>query len=983
MKRFYIAIGSTALNALTSLVYRYREYGLIKDNNGTGEDFFVAIDSDEGQAEKFAQLAPNRDWLLGLKMARDPELHSLVTRAHPGWPEVDYSRGVGGHRTHSLQSLNFTRDPDFERILGKVTPDDSLVILVGSAFGGTSTGSYWSFATWLRTKLNAKKNPFENFFGFVLFPDGKRWAGTFGAQSEYSQMSSNVCNFLRDMEQLRIENAILHEKGTGDLTFCPVSLSQFHPIQADNPETGFGVAGIKQDGERAVDASMGSFLPLESVFMVSTTDAGNGEKAVSDLAAEELFLFGRFDIAGLRKGGTDRVVKQIANLGPRRVTGNPGPEGFCEMHFISARTKRTGVVSEHTKDQLVKRFAEFSNMDTGLLGPATPEWAKIAARMRQHVTAHSLEESGLEADIRQLVDEIMGSAEPKGEAWREAGRAFLNRMRATAKPYPCTSPYAFLEKALELCLEEAKGGNFSAYPDGRLPFTMADVRKLHTELFDPIFALRDPQTGGRAKKELEGLVENFAEELREEAEKRAGLPFWTKIGETPENVRRELKAEGMDVLEKALVAYRHLLGCEASIPSGETFDTLAACYHEGKWVTTPINQSHVRCISKPAVTADDRKGFERDYGAKKDAFYPLGHFFEDALSVLEAYRDSKKPFDLERHVLDYVSETRSVVLGSESLSAKSLGEPLFDGLEGVSGSGKSFEIKRHPVWGGETVRFIVESREGEKKKTEAGGRLRSVRFGEIKAIGDWGQLFRPRDGGDLEAAFDTSRPLEKDENVQRVNPNENLSSGVGGGQVFIDDFWMGDFQFDCAVEGFLGDHYASLPLEYPRQQRMQDEKADDRNYLRLLRFGEGVQFGLVLGCISKKIADLKAANPNSSPDWRARTEEAGTCVIPVACHTGELSAVTMGMFLWVKKFLAGEFARRLFSGQESGAKEFFEELAERENRALSFAGRDAYRLDFSLDNSGLGARSLRTLKALFDSLCAAITVEADTGSAGA
>ena len=982
MKRFYIAIGSTALNALTSLVYRYREYGLIKDNNGTGEDFFVAIDSDEGQAEKFAQLAPNRDWLLGLKMARDPELHSLVTQAHPGWMEVDYTRGVGGHRTHSLQSLNFTRDPDFERILGKITAEDSLVILVGSAFGGTSTGSYWNFATWLRMKLNEKRNPFENFFGFVMFPDGKRWAGTFGAQSEYSQMSSNVCNFLRDMEQLRIENAILHQRGTGGLTFCPVSLPQIHPIQAENPEMGFGVAGTKRGGERAIDASMGSFLPVESVFMVSTTDAGNGEKAVSDLAAEELFLFGRFDIAGLRKGGNDRVVKKIADHGPRRVTGDPSPEGFSEMHFISARTKRTGVVSEHTKNLLVKRFDEFSNMNTELVGPSTPEWAKIAGRMRQHVTAQRLEASGLEADIRKLVDEVMGSAAPKGEGWRETGRAFLNRMRATAKPYPCTSPYAFLEKVFEFCLEEAKSGNFSLYPDGRLPFSMADVRKLHTELFEPIFALRDPQTGGRAKKDLESLIENFGEALREEAEARAGLPFWTKIGETPENVRKELKTEGMDALEKAVLAYRHLLSCEASIPANENFDTLAACYHGNKWVTTPINQSHVRCISKPAVTADDRKGFERDFAPKKDAFYPLGHFFEDALSVLTAYRDSKKPFDLERHVLDYVSETRSVVVGSESLSAKALGEPLFDGLEGVSGSGKSFEINRHPVWGGETVRFIVESREGEKKKTEA-GRLRSVQFGEIKDIGDWGQLFRPREGGDLQAAFDTSRPLENDENVQRVNPNENQSSGIGGAQVFIDDFWMGDFQFDCAVEGFLGDHYSSLPLEYPRQQRMQDEAAADRNYLRLLRFWEGVQFGLVLGCISKKIADLKAANPNSSPDWRVQAEGAGACAIPVACHTGELSAVTMSMFQWVKKFLSGDYARRLFSGEESGAREFFAELAERENRALNFSGKDLFRLDYSLDNSKLGARSLGTLKALFDSLCAAITVEADTGSAGA
>jgi hypothetical protein len=1005
MKRFYIAVGSTALNALMNLVYRYREYGLLLDNQGTGEDYFIAIDSNEQKILQFQELSENHEWLLGLTMFADPQLLELTRSAvHPNWPEHEhYAGGVGGIRRASLRTLNVFRSwnnagqeqtnqhASFLRILNQIE-SDSLVVLVGSAFGGTSSGSYWNLAVWLRRYLNhrfgandggPRQSGFKRFYGFSIFPDPAQW------DSGYEQLASNVCNFLRDMEQLRIENWIMTQE-SGTFEFRPVSLAQARDIRCGRESKFvFGLAGTDRHGAQAVDASRGSFLPMESLFLVSTQQiSANGgpteqsdSKDVSRLVAEELFLFGKFDIVGMT--GDDALFATLVDRAPRCVEGMINAEGFSEIHFISGRTKLRGVMSEHIRGVVLERFNDFSNMDLGL-SQVKDAWNAVVIKMAANYT--SRQETGLkETAIRELVVAVLNGEDHDASKWRVMAEALKNAVRIKATTYPYARKPDFLAKIFELYTPRDE----DLAQDGKLPFTMARVEDLYKTMFEPIFTLKE-----RSQAELVVLddrISAFPQALRDEFKRRMQLPIWVGVGgrKTYENVARELEAEGMVLLEDLLQAYRHVLRCEATAEDrSDAFAQIAACFRKDNWEGGAIDPCTLHCIAEPAIPQTDRDQFTRDFQTRKTVFYPQEQFLKDARKILELWRTPvdgvtvQDRFNLARHVLDRVDASRNSVIESGTPSGDALRAPLFDGIDGVSGAGRPPEIVRDSQWNNtHPILFTVDGEPGEKKKSGSreGDALQTVPFGEIARYGDWGTQFCPVAGANHAAAFDTRKPLQNEGRHRRINPNQNASEN--GRMVRIDDFWMGDFQYDTSIQRFLEVNYGGLQLANTRQVLFDQEQNAHRRtiadyYSRLLRFSEAVQFGLVFGCISHLI---KACEGNV---WRVTADRLTCgmppCDIPASCYAdGQLTAATAEMFTWARDFIKAEAIQSVFADQEHGAKEFFGDLDELEKSALIFRHSDSnyFRLDYRLDSTGEGKRSAATLRWMFEELCKRIKVE--------
>ena len=972
MKRFYIAIGSTAVNALIALVNRYREYGQLIGNEGTGEDFFVGIDSQWSKVDEFNALASNREWLLGLRLEGDPDFLALTKKVHSSWSESEKYEpdGVGGVRRRSFRTLNFTMNREFNRMLSRYEHGD-LVILVGSAFGGTSTGSYWNLATWLRTRLNAVDGLCNALYGFVIFPDKMLWSGFFAGQG-YENMSTNFCDFLRDMNQLRIDNVILQSKGD-DFQYCPVSLAKARGSGEHRTLLGIGGTGHIEAG-RADDASSVSCLPTESVFLLSTNDVGNGPRAVSELVADELFLFAKLDI------GRTTIGAQLVNVGPRNVTAGIVEEAFSELHLISARTMRKKMFLEAIYGLHKSRMAELASMEERNETP-TSAWGMICAEVENsHKNHRERLSEGSAGRIETFVTECYSGRLSKTEEENRL-RALMGDQRTSAQPYPNSTPRTFwkfiLERAVDLSSTQLA---FSQYGEGdKVPFRLKQAETLFFKLFKRIEQNRSQYN--ILESQLREEILNFAARLKQEKAKRHRLPFWAKIGSSIAAVDKQLIAQAQKQLENYLRAYRDLMNCQMTPATGETFLNLSKEYQNAIPSDVGILQGVVvKCISSPNISQEDKAGFWRDFGNDKNDLYKVRYLFDDALRILtyasmaQNQQEQAKQSDCERKLNDYVNLAISDIYQrrERTETAQRMRQPLFDSISEASGGrrpGTAYQQKSvwgfdNPALGTCSLRFIAETNHGVKVKSGPNDQPIPVTCGFIRRFPEWDQLFRLNGIDDDNASFDTSRTFEHP--VQMVALPER-----------VDDFWMGDLQFDRSILDFLDDNYRDLNSGLAGQtQRILIREGSDEKYSRLFRFAEGVQIGLTLGAVSKRIKEaFSTGNRDNRNSYSVSDGERGvSCDIPLDCldAEGNLTGATGDLVVWAREFV--EAHAPIFTKEETGAKAFFDDLRRREDTSLQFrraVGARPYQLDYDLS-----ASSKQTLMLLFDEILGKVSINA-------
>ena len=161
-RNIFIAVGSSAIIGLIHLLDRLKEDGIYDQKR---DDIFIGMDSDVSRLQALKSIdmdsAPIRIHTVQLILPNASPEKDVVTRFEPEWRNMGgiTASGVGGDRRLSFTSLNWTGfwdDIGIDNLLSK----GDRVILMGSAFGGTSTGIFWNISEFIQRRIASKISRF-------------------------------------------------------------------------------------------------------------------------------------------------------------------------------------------------------------------------------------------------------------------------------------------------------------------------------------------------------------------------------------------------------------------------------------------------------------------------------------------------------------------------------------------------------------------------------------------------------------------------------------------------------------------------------------------------------------------------------------------------------------------------------------------------------------------------------------------------------
>ncbi len=217
-KRIFVAVGTTAIEGLKNYVLRLKEENHYEKANTV----FIGIDSDVNFLKGFQSLDSNRNRIdsIPLQLAEEDSTSRLVRDIYPNWPKSIQGAGVGGDRRLSFTSLNW--EERIGEVFGQIEKDAE-AYLIGSCFGGTSTGVYFNIGTFIREQIYkiTKENKWKNqpiFNSLLLFPKSQRFG-----DNKYP-LGRNICAFLKEMQML-VWNRRIVEECRGEIPFKSINYS--------------------------------------------------------------------------------------------------------------------------------------------------------------------------------------------------------------------------------------------------------------------------------------------------------------------------------------------------------------------------------------------------------------------------------------------------------------------------------------------------------------------------------------------------------------------------------------------------------------------------------------------------------------------------------------------------------------------------------------------------------------------------------------
>jgi hypothetical protein len=197
------------------------------------------------------------------------------------WPQIP-AGGVGGKREKSEKARNWR--PDLRRLIFENIASEDVIVLVGTAFGGTATGLYWSIAEFLADELSRKieKSP-GGFFdrvailGFVMLPQP--------ITNPHYPIASNVCDFFRELQLTHWRRRLSQLSATAGNGVFRV------PCYAhDDPDLAGRLPLYDGTGARKNQGVGDSYLPMTTLYMMPSPEGGAEEQSKAQiLLAEQLF----------------------------------------------------------------------------------------------------------------------------------------------------------------------------------------------------------------------------------------------------------------------------------------------------------------------------------------------------------------------------------------------------------------------------------------------------------------------------------------------------------------------------------------------------------------------------------------------------------------------------------------------------------------------------------------------------------------------
>ena len=277
-KRLYVAVGSVGVKCMMELIRRYQDEGFYKDT----QDKFVGMDTDFGLVGRLRGLDRDNSHIEAVHVVHEEtgsSVRDLIGFFRKNWDKnaLIPMAGVGGDRKLSFSTLKWTHNLALQRWLSALTMGDELV-LIGTAFGGTSTGMFWNTAMWLRSKLLREANHCAEFYSFLVLP------GDQGGDLAKYPWSYNLCAFMQDMQTLEISQRV-QRKLQADIPFRMPLFARY--------DAAAGIDLLPVWSQESFGASDHTFLPFDRMFLIPTPEAGVGtESHIPDIVAEQAFVLG-------------------------------------------------------------------------------------------------------------------------------------------------------------------------------------------------------------------------------------------------------------------------------------------------------------------------------------------------------------------------------------------------------------------------------------------------------------------------------------------------------------------------------------------------------------------------------------------------------------------------------------------------------------------------------------------------------------------
>lgn len=294
MKRIFIAAGSEALKGVTALVKRLCEENLF----GRFEDRYVAIDSMPSEVAAFNAL--------GTRL-HTPRVKGYVLKISDGDGDVERSfqpswtakavpaGGVGGDRSVSGKAAEFIRKTwDEIEKESPLEPNDQIVV-VGSAFGGTSGGLFLNICDFLDLQILRKRTADTEFknvvvLGFLIMPEAVPGEGNY-------PIALNMISMFKDLQTASWRRRLESERPGFKV-----------PVWAQKEGSSFPLfTGAKPDGHVLADRGIsGSSLPMGNLYILPTP---RGHRPlVTSLLSEQLFAATYLHVEEFHSRWVDRLI---------------------------------------------------------------------------------------------------------------------------------------------------------------------------------------------------------------------------------------------------------------------------------------------------------------------------------------------------------------------------------------------------------------------------------------------------------------------------------------------------------------------------------------------------------------------------------------------------------------------------------------------------------------------------------------------------
>jgi hypothetical protein len=387
-RNVFVAVGSTAVSGLIALLNRLKQDGIYDQKIN---DIFIGIDTDSSKIQSLKNIDRNSEPIrihgIQLTMPSDsPEL-KVVQCFDPDWKNMGgiTASGVGGDRRLSFTSLNWTGFWDDIGLDDKLGKDDR-VILLGSAFGGTSTGLYWNMAEYIAKRVRSKVESLPGrtlgmvqFFGMLLLPEGDV-AG--GSKNKNYPIYRNFCHFMQDMQVVEWRN-LLDQKLNVKRSFRLPLYSAW--------EKDANAASMPVFETETFKCTESSNLPMETLFLLPTPN--NAQGLCKLFFAEAAFTLFYLNLS-------NHVVSTTVDMFKQKTV--PEEMSFGGFNMIVARSASNAVLRDRYYGLLEQNWKRFWNGD---LPDGDEQISAVCALIEQNMFAND-EASNLASQVETLKEDV-------------------------------------------------------------------------------------------------------------------------------------------------------------------------------------------------------------------------------------------------------------------------------------------------------------------------------------------------------------------------------------------------------------------------------------------------------------------------------------------------------------------------------------------------------------------------------------------------